>query len=297
MQAVTIIIRNLTAFLVESIIKIGIPFLKILRRESEVGWVKFKRYAKRQAVLQRRAMREKKALNEANRLQKNEDDKRRAIQEVANLKRARNTRHQKLIDIFSDDYNTFEHDLGDTFKFATPEQVLGTIREAFSDLNGHALNLDNNEKEVLRVFKTGISHAVARPVSDIPEKEIHILKLLSYLNTLELVSDQFIDTVQLSIAYNGGSSSLYATYSGSLTSKSDIAIRLLLEWWLTKHLKKPQLMINESITVIGRIRKDIHDDNLLEATSLSKTISDQELLGIIDNGLDNGKSWATSDSF
>jgi len=245
---------NKTKTTVIKILKVTFTALKRFAIWVKAKWVAYRAWAKKRQQ------------------EKEAEQQRLKAEELAKETARREARHADLIETLSDDFNALEHNLGGTYKFMTPEQISSYIFQLGSEISGHNLNIMNNKKEVMQVFKSGFPITINRTVVDMNEKEIGILRLMSFMNSLNLISDKYYDYVQLCIAYNSGKSTMQYSVSHKVTKCSDTAVMVFSQAWTKSTLEPPQIAINESIAQIGRIRKDIDDPEL-------KATIEKELLG------------------
>lgn len=211
----------------------------------------------------------------------NEEIARKTKQEQERLIAERKLRHQKLIECLSDDFNQLESDLSEMLMFIGEKNLTKYMLPVFQKLGPHGLNIDQNEKEVKKAFAQGIGHSVRRTVADMSEREVGILKLLSLMNTLGLVSDKYFNFTQLCIVYDNGKTILSRNADAPRTKRSDTAIFRFLEVWLETEAASPSVAVNESIATIGNIRRDINDP---------------EIRQIIDREIKGASGWLRADS-
>lgn len=236
--------------------------------KTKEGYVKYQKYTEEQAALKRQ---------EEERQKKIAEEKR--IREEAEAKILRNERHKELIETLSDDFNVLKHDLGVTFKFINTDSVGSIINDAFLNANLknpiHEMAINSNKEDMTKIFAIDAGHIVNRTVVDFSEQEKGILKLYSLFNFLELISDEEYDKVQLSLAYNSGSSSIKRT---AVTDKHDdklnFTLKQVIDHYLKTYVEKPKITVNEAIGIIGEVRKGVDDPKLLK--TINKELKNAE---------------------
>ena len=210
------------------------------------------------------------------------EEKERLEAEIQRLKNERFQRHNLLIETLSDDLNSLEHNVGNTFKLMPPEDRNRLLSMGSGlDIGGHGLNILNNQREVQKALEKGVPFYVCRTVVDMNEKEIGALKLLSYLNSKGIVSDRYYDYSQLCIAYNRGDSMFKSFAKETITRNSDMAISVMMNAWMKQQLEPSKIAVNEMLAHIGWLRKQE---------------GDPEWQSIIDQELRGAQGWMRSDA-
>ncbi|UTW58842.1 cell envelope integrity protein TolA [Kordiimonas sp. SCSIO 12603] len=232
----------------------------------------FKAYLSRKAFEHAERNRKREAELEARRKAEQKKLAREQAEAKAQLQTQRELRHKQLLETLSDDFSQLEHDMSETLKFIGSKMIGQYVMRFHGKLEGHSLNLNQNEREVKAVFTEGVGLCLRRTVADISEREAGVLKLLSLMNTLDLISDKYFGFCQLCIVYNDGKTKLRRKADAPTTRRSDAAIFKLVEVWLEQESETPYTAVNEGIATLGNIRQEVNDPEL-------RAIIEKELTG------------------
>lgn len=224
-------------------------------------------------VMANRAAKTQDGKNEGNRL---EHEK-----ELIRLSEERQLRHEILLETLEDDFNTLDHSLSVVLKKISKHRFLRLVLASESTLGEHYRALLMNKDEVYIKIQDSIPHYISRTVADISEKEMGLLKMISYLNLLGIIKDEYFDKVQLAIAYNQGTCSFYIGKRVYSSTNTNHIIFHFLPFWAKTEVEKSAVVINEAIATIGQVRKTIKDPKL-------KATIEKEILG--------AKGWLRVDS-
>lgn len=175
----------------------------------------------------------------------------------------RQLRHEILLDTLSDDFNTLEHELSDHLMHIPDSDFLRLVLASESALEARyykplLMERDNFSSKLCK----GVPHYISRTVASMSPKEIGLLKMLSYLNSLGIINDRYYEKVQLSITYNGGTCSFYGgRYNRDRTFGNEV-LRQFAMFWAKSEVEKPAIVLDEAIATIGQVRKTIKNPEL-----------------------------------
>ncbi|UTW59529.1 hypothetical protein KFE96_04280 [Kordiimonas sp. SCSIO 12603] len=214
---------------------------------------------------------------------KAEEEKKAQQRAIEHLRKLREHRHQMLEETLADPLNVLEVDLAPYFKgkhHFTANVVLSTL-VATKDHVGEWIAV--KDKKLVQCLTEDCFHKVGRTVADFNDKEIGVLRLLSLLNTLEVIPDDFYASIELSIVYNNENSFLDADHSKAYDYPKNFitCIECILLYFLKKRTTKPAMAVNRAISTIGQVRH---------------VVNDPELTSIIEKELNNAQGWLKAET-
>lgn len=193
----------------------------------------------------------------------------------------RQLRHDILLEMLSDDFNTLEHELSGHLKGMPHSDFMRYVLASESTLGIHHKTLLKNQVELHIALQAGVPHYISRTVASMSPKEIGLLKMLSYLNSIGIIDDRYYEKVELSITYNGGTCSFYIGRQNRDKTLGNETLRHFAMFWAKSEVEKSAIILDQAIATIGQVRKTIKDPKL-------KATIEKEILG--------AKGWLRTDS-
>lgn len=201
---------------------------------------------------------------------------------LAKDREERQERHEILLKILDDEFAEIDMDLSLIVKafprsarMKVVEKHGGKATPIGAGIEESAMNAGATYRRsyIDSALKSGCGAKVARAVSDLTEKEIGVIKILSLLNSLMLVDNQHFGSICLTIIYNGGKSLIQSNYS---SDKPDV--HAALEELIKSHIQPASAGIQRGIITIGQVRKHLAETDLA-------------LLAEIDRELKGASGW------
>lgn len=144
---------------------------------------------------------------------------------------------------------------------------------------GNALGPVARYNHIVNTISNGY-FTVSRPISELHEKELGVLRLFSFFNMHQMIPRDNFEIIKRSIAYNSGSSIVRQTCNIPEFQESEkhmMAVATLNDWLKMSSVSSQQI-VQEAIASIGKLRQQ------------AKTEA-PELAEIIDKELKGGAGW------